>query len=100
MAIVPVGKVRLADAHCERGSVNQRAQRFTEAVADFEEAIALGATTDGCSCEPYNPLLGLYLNEKRDHDKAWKTVRRAFHKKQWMAPELLEQLRRDSGRTQ
>lgn len=99
MEFAAYGKVRLADAHCERGSAHQKAKRFDAALADFETAMDLGASADGCSCDPYNPLVGLYLNERRNHDKAWTVVRRAAHDKKFIAPELLQQLMRDSGRT-
>jgi hypothetical protein len=28
-------------------------------IADYEKSIDAGAIADGCSCDPYNPLLGL-----------------------------------------
>ena len=100
MAIDPMGRMRLADAYCARGSSHQQAKNYDAAIADFEKSIELGITADGCSCDPYNPLLGLYTSETRQFDKAWEIVRKARKSKPWIAPELLEKLKKDSGRNE
>lgn len=97
MALNPLGRTRLADAYCARGSANQKDKKHDAAIADYEKSIDTGATADGCSCDPYNPLLGLY-NENRQYDKAWAVVQRALMSGKWIAPELLEKLKKDSGR--
>jgi hypothetical protein len=99
MALDSQGRWRLADAHCLRGTSRQREKEVGAAIADFERAIELGGAVDGCSCEPHNPLLGLYLGPNRQYDKAWDLVHRAQKSGKWIAPELLESLKRESGRT-
>ncbi|MBI5211236.1 MAG: hypothetical protein HY927_14785 [Elusimicrobia bacterium] len=98
MGLNPRGKVRLADAYCMRGSSYQREKKFDSAVADFERSIELGSAADGCSCDPYDPLLGLYIDASRRYDKAWDLVHQARKSGRWIAPELLDQLKKDSGR--
>ncbi len=63
MALNPLGRSRLADAYCLRGASNQKEKKYDAAIADYEKSIDTGATADGCSCDPYNPLFGLYGEE-------------------------------------
>jgi tetratricopeptide (TPR) repeat protein len=99
MALDRYGRTRLADAYCNRGSVNHREKKYDAAITDYEKSIDLGANADGCSCEPYNPLVGLYDGERHQYDKAWDVVHKAQKSKKWIAPELLVKLRKDSGRS-
>ena len=46
----------------------------------------------------YNPLVALYDGVSRRYDKSWAVVHKAQKSKRWLAPELLERLRKDSGR--
>jgi hypothetical protein len=64
----------------------------------YEKSIDLGATADGCSCDPYNPLLGLYTEDRR-YDQSWGVVRKAQKSKKWIAPEALDRLKKESGRS-
>jgi tetratricopeptide (TPR) repeat protein len=98
MALNPLGRARLADAYCERGFSRQREKNYGPAIADYEKAIEIGTTADGCSCDPYNPLVAYYDGESRQYDKAWEVVHKAQKAKRWIAPELLESLKKDSGR--
>jgi tetratricopeptide (TPR) repeat protein len=98
MALNPMGRSRLADAYCERGFSRQKGKKYTLAIADYEKAIEIGATADGCSCDPYKPLVSLYASEGRQYDKAWEVVHKAQKSKRWIAPELLESLKKNSGR--
>lgn len=98
MALNPLGKTRLADAYCERGFSRQREKSYGPAIADYEKAIEIGTTADGCSCDPYNPLVAQYAGESRQYDKAWEVVHKAQKAKRWIAPELLESLKKGSGR--
>ena len=98
MALNPLGKARLADAYCERGLSRQRERNYAPSVADYEKAIEIGTTADGCSCDPYTPLVANYVSESRQYDKAWEVVHKAQKSKRWIAPELLESLKKDSGR--
>jgi hypothetical protein len=54
-----VGRLRLADAYCERAGARQK-EKKDGAIADYEKSIDTGAGADGCSCDPYNPLFRLY----------------------------------------
>ena len=58
----------------------------------------LATSADGCSCDPYNPLLGLYTQD-RQYDQAWGIVHKARISKKWIAPELLDRLKKESGRS-
>ena len=92
-ALQPKSRFRLADAHCNRGSSYLREKKYDLAIADFEKSIEIGSSADGCSCEPYNPLLAIYLIEKPDYDKAREVARRAKTSRKWIAPEYLEKLK-------
>ena len=100
MALNPLGRARLADAYCTRGgsSSNPKEKKYDAAIADFEKSLDLGATADGCSCDPYNPLIWLYTNGRR-YDQAWGIVHKAQDSKKWIAPESLEKLKKESGRS-
>jgi tetratricopeptide (TPR) repeat protein len=98
MSLNPLGRARLADAYCIRGSANHKEKKYDAAITDYEKAIEIGVTADGCSCEPFNPLLTLYDGESQQYDKGWEVVHKAQKSKSWIAPELLEKLKKDSGR--
>ena len=92
-----LGRMRLADAYCTRGSSNQK-EKNDAAIADLEKSIDLGATADGCSCDPYNPLIALYTAARR-YDQGWGIVQNAQKSKKWIAPEVLDRLKKESGRS-
>ena len=100
MALNPLGKSRLADAYCTRGgsSSSQKEKKYDAALADYEKSIDLGATADPCSCDPYNPLLYIYTDGRR-YDQAWGVVHKMQNSKKWIAPEMLDRLKKESGRT-
>ena len=99
MALNPLGRVRLADAYCTRGgSTNKNGKEDDDAIADYEKSIDTGATADGCSCDPYNPLIALYA-ESRQYDQAWVVVHKAQKSGKWVTPETLDRLKKESGRT-
>jgi tetratricopeptide (TPR) repeat protein len=100
MALNPLGRSRLADAYCTRGgsSPSQKEKRYDAAIADFEKSIDLGTSADPCSCDPYNPLLARYT-EGRRYDQAWGIVDKARKSKKWIAPESLDRLKKESGRS-
>ena len=113
MALNPLGRVRLADAYCARGGSSpqknsnekdpsqkdpgQKEKKYAGAIADYEKSLDLGATADGCSCDPYNPLVALYT-DARQYDQAWAIVHKAQKSKKWIAPEFLDKLKKESGR--
>jgi tetratricopeptide (TPR) repeat protein len=77
MRIKPAyGKSRLADAYCTRGSAYQRQEKYNEAIADYQKSIELYPSSDGCSCEPYNPLAWIYA-QRGEYAKSWKVVNKA-----------------------
>jgi len=98
MALNPLGRMRLADAYCQRGAYHQKEKHPEAAIADYEKSIETGIRADGCSCDPYNPLLGLY-SESRRYGQSWAVVRRALKAGKWVAPELLDILKKESGRS-
>ncbi len=107
MALNPLGKARLADAYCARAGShqkvnqkdpNQKQKQNDAAIADYEKSIDLGASADPCGCDPYNPLLYLYTDGRR-YDQAWGIVHQAQNSKKWIAPESLDKLKKESGRS-
>jgi tetratricopeptide (TPR) repeat protein len=97
MTLNPLGRARLADAYCTRGSSYQK-DKHDAAIADYEKSIDTGATADGCSCDPYNPLLALYTDGGR-YDQAWGVIYKARKSGKWIAPESLDRLKKESGRS-
>lgn len=93
-----LGTARLADAYCGRGQFDQTKLNLEAAAVDYEKSVELGAKTDdGCSCEPYDSLLAVYT-ETKQYDKAWKFVHWAQGTKHWLDGELVDRLRKASGR--
>ena len=97
MALNPLGRARLADAYCTRGSSYPK-EKTAAAIADYEKSIDTGATADGCSCDPYNPLLTLHTDGGR-YDQAWGVIYKARTSGKWIAPESLDKLKKESGRS-
>jgi len=93
-----MGRLRLADAYCRRGSSLHRTKPEA-AIDDYEKALDLGGSSDACECQPENPLVTLYY-EKGDYDRAWAAVKKANASHRAIAPEILEPLKKASGRTQ
>lgn len=103
MALNSLGRARLADAYCTRAGTHQKdpnqPEKATAAtIADYEKSIDIGATADDCSCDPYNPLILLYT-DGRHYDQAWALVHKRQSAKKWIAPEFLDRLKKDSGRS-
>jgi lipopolysaccharide biosynthesis regulator YciM len=93
-----LGKLRLAEAYCQRGSTFQKASNYDAAISDYEKAIAFHTGSGGCDCQPESPLAWIYC-EKKQYDKSWDVVRRAKASGQWIAPEVIEQLKAASRST-
>jgi tetratricopeptide (TPR) repeat protein len=87
-----LGKLRLAEAYCERGSTLQKAGNYDAAIADYEKAIEFRTGGGGCDCQPESPLAWIYY-ETKQYDKSWEVVKRAKESRRWIAPEVLEQLK-------
>ena len=99
MAIDPhLGKLRLAEAHCERGSTYQKASDYDAAIADYEKSIEFSSLGGGCECQPDSPLAWIYAEQKR-YDKSRDVVKRARWSGRWIAPEVLEELKKASPPT-
>ena len=93
-----LGTERLAGAYCGRGQEDQRKDDLPAAALDYEKSVELGAKTDdGCSCEPYNSLLVVYTDTKQ-YDKAWEFVHRTQQSNHWLDGELVNRLKKASGR--
>ena len=93
----PKSKYRLADAYCERGMTRMRAKSYEAAIGDLKSSIEVGTAADACQCQPYDPLLGLYTDQRR-FDDAWAVVRNARAAGKSVAPELVDALSKASGR--
>lgn len=94
-----LGTAGLTGAYCGRGQQHQVQNNNQAAIADYEKSIGLGATSeDGCSCEPYNPLLMLYT-QTGQYEKAWEFVRWAQKSNHPLSGELVNQLKTSSGRS-
>jgi tetratricopeptide (TPR) repeat protein len=91
-ALDPRQNFRVIDAYCNRGSHSSK-DNYDLAISDLNRAIQMRGTSDPCECEPYNPLLAIYLNQKQDYSKAQEVVALAQRSKKWIAPEYLEQLK-------
>jgi len=90
-------RFRLSDAYCNRGTVYLGEKKYDLAISDLNQAIQIGGTGDACECEPYNPLLSIYLNQTREYDKARALVALAQRSGKWIAPDNLEQLKASSA---
>jgi tetratricopeptide (TPR) repeat protein len=94
MALNSLGKTRVADVYCLRAGTHTNDDAV---IADYEKSVELGATSDGCSCDPYNPLLRIYEKD-RQYDKVWEVVHRAWKSGKYVAPDLLAIVQKETGR--
>lgn len=94
-ALQPRMRFRVSDAYCNRGSAYPRDQ-YDLAISDLNRAIQSRGTSDPCECEPYNPLLAIYLDQ-REYDKAREVIALARRSGKWIAPEYLAQLKAPSA---
>jgi tetratricopeptide (TPR) repeat protein len=90
-------RLRLSDAYCNRGTVYLGEKKYDLAISDLNQAIQIRGAGDACECEPYNPLLSIYLNQTREYDKARALAALAQRSGKWIAPENLEQLKTSSA---
>lgn len=86
-------RYRLSDAYCNRGSVYLGHKKLDLAESDLNHAIEIRSAGDPCECEPYNPLLALYLTQTHEYDKARAIAAKARASKSWIAPEYVAQLK-------
>ena len=100
---LPVGRdeaLGLAALYCDRGQSDVQAKKYEFAVADLEKSVVFTDRSDGCSCEPYNTLAYIYIDEQKQYDKGWDLVHRAQSSNQLIASECVERLKQGSGRNQ
>ena len=90
-ALNPKSRYRLADEYCRRGSFYLTDKKYDPAITDFEKAIDIETSSDPCECEPYNPLVAIYL-EKQDYGKARTVLDRAQKAGKMIAPEYRDKL--------
>ena len=100
MALNRFGRQRLADAYCTRGFHLQQEKHYAAAVVEYQKSIEFGvADDDVCPYQPYNSLVAFYTTEMPQYDKAWDFVHQARKSGLRIQPELLDQLKKNSGRT-
>src|SRR5579864_5668948 len=76
-ALKPRMRFRVSDAYCNRGTHYPR-EKYDLAIADLNRTIQVRDASDPCECEPYNPLLAIYL-QAREFDKAREVAALAQH---------------------
>ena len=91
VALKPDMSFRVSDAYCNRGSSYPR-EKSDLAISDLNRAIQSRAASDPCECEPYNPLLAIYL-QRGEYDKSREVTALAQRSKKWISPENLKQLK-------
>jgi tetratricopeptide (TPR) repeat protein len=100
MALNPLGRRRLADAYCTRGFRLQQEKHYAAAVVEYQKSIEFGAASnDVCPYEPYESLVAIYTTEMHQYDKAWDFVHQARKSGLRIQPELVDKLKKNSGRT-
>ena len=100
MALDPrSGRMRLSDLYCNRGQAYLKDKNFELAAVDLEKSVEFSAKSDGCSCEPYNPLAYIYIDAVPQYEKGWDLVRRAHSSGNPIAAEYVERLKKQSGRS-
>jgi tetratricopeptide (TPR) repeat protein len=99
MALNRLGKQRLADAYCFFGFRHQQLKEYAVAAAAYQKSVEFGLADDkSCPYEPFASMVGIYTTETREYDKAWDVVHRALKAGRLIAPELIERLKKESGR--
>lgn len=95
-----LGKLRLADVYCSMGVQYQGHKDFGAATMAYQKSVEFGRADDKtCLNEPFEALVTIYTTEDHQYDKAWETVHQAQKSGRWIAPEVIERLKNDSGRT-
>ena len=95
-----LGKMRLADAYCDSGFEHQQHKELAAAAAAYQKSTEFGIADDkSCPYDPFANSVAIYTNETHEYDKAWEMVRRAAKMGHPIAPELIERLWKNSGRS-
>ena len=86
--------------YCNIGFRYQRQKDYADAEAAYQRSTEFGtADSKTCPNEPFGAMVAIYTTEIHQYDKAWEKVHQAQKAGQWIAPELIDQLKKDSGRT-
>jgi tetratricopeptide (TPR) repeat protein len=98
LAFDPFAKQRLADAYCGIGFRHTQKKEYPAAKAAFLKSIEWGEADDhSCPYDPAVSLVGFYTTD-REYDKAWEMLHQVQKAKRWIAPEVVDRLKKDSGR--
>lgn len=87
-----LGRMRLADLHCNQGQAQLKEEKFDLAAEELEKSVALDVGADGCSCEPYNALAYVYIDATAQYDKGRDLLLRARASGHVIAPEYIDRL--------
>ena len=99
MALNAFGRQRLADAYCNIGFRHQQQKEFAAAIEAYQKSIEFGLADDKtCPVEPFETMVAIYTTETHQYDKAWEIVHQVQKVSRRIAPELVEQLKKASGR--
>jgi hypothetical protein len=94
-----LGRLRLADVYCVAGYEQQLQKDWDAAVAAYQKSITFGESDDKtCPIEPFEAMAAIYTTESRQYDKAWEMVQRAQKAGRRIGSEVIERLKKDSGR--
>ena len=100
LALNPYGKKRLADAYCFFGFRHQQQKEYGAAAAAYQKSTEFGIADDkSCPYDPFENSVAIYTRTTHEYDKAWEMVHRAQNVNRRIAPELIERLKKVSGRT-
>jgi lipoprotein NlpI len=100
MALNSFGKQRLADAYCNRGFRLQQQHNDAAAVVEYEKSIEFGTADDhACPNDPFYSVVAIYTTELHQYDKAWHFVDQARKAGRQIPRELIDKLKKNSGRT-
>jgi len=99
LAFDPFAKQRLADAYCNIGFRHQQQKEYAAAAVAYQKSIEWGTADDhSCPYDPFESLAAFYTSETREYDKAWEMLHQAQKAKRWISPEVINRLKKDSGR--
>jgi hypothetical protein len=94
-----LGMSRLSTAYCIIGYQHQLQKDLGAAVAAYQKSIEFGLADDkSCPIEPFTAMAAIYTTGPRQYDKAWEMVHQAQKVNRRIAPELIERLKKESGR--
>jgi tetratricopeptide (TPR) repeat protein len=97
LAFTSFGKQRLADVYCNMGF---HQKDFAAAAEAYQKSMEFGTADDhSCPVDPFGAMIAIYTNQTHEYDKAWEMLHQAQKLGRWIAPELIEKLKRESART-